>query len=83
MWKSFKVWLLDNEKLHIIPYAIAIPMIFIFPQYLFQIPLVLFFSFKIWDIATDKSTNSVVKEIRTILGEKPVVVVTPPAPPVA
>jgi hypothetical protein len=80
MWKSLKTWLADNEKLALIPYAIAIPMIFLFPQYLFQIPLALFLLYKVWDVATDKSTNSVVKEIRTILGEKPVTVATPVSP---
>ncbi len=73
MWKTIKTWLADNEKLQIIPYTIAIPMIYLFPEYLFQIPLTIFFALKIWDIATDKSTNSTVKEIRTLLGEKTII----------
>ena len=85
MWKTIKTWLLDHEKLMIPVYALAIVLIFMFPQYLYQIPLTLFFLYKIFTIATDKSTNSTVKEIRAILGDKAIVVppVTPPTKPLA
>ncbi len=70
MWTKIKTWLHDEEKLLIPIYAIAIVLVFVFPEYLYQIPLVLFFAYKIFVIATDKSTNSLVQTIRKDLGEK-------------
>ena len=64
MWAKIKLWCLDHEKICLPIILIAIILIWWLPEFFYKGAVTLFLLFKAWEIATDKSTNSLVKDIK-------------------